>query len=151
MSKRNISYTQQDEPAFLKRFKEKIGYKEGPDINAKRCVGPPEDGDSDGEERDDEQPVIVVLKKGDLDADEVARLGGDSSKDTSAGNDEAAGGRIMFKKPKKTTTESNSELKKSSSSKSKETDHSSHSKRNKTKTLKNTNLLSFTEDEECDD
>jgi len=35
MSKRNISYTQQDEPAFLKRFKEKIGYKEGPDINAK--------------------------------------------------------------------------------------------------------------------
>ena len=61
----------------------------GPQVTScsalQRCVGPPEDGDSDGEERDDEQPVIVVLKKGDLDADEVARLGGDSSKDTSAG------------------------------------------------------------------
>ena len=48
-------------------------------------MGPPEDGDSDGEERDEDKPVIVVLKKGDLDADEVARLGGDSSKDQSAG------------------------------------------------------------------
>ena len=35
MSKRNIAYTQQDEPAFLKRFKEKIGYKEAPGIDAK--------------------------------------------------------------------------------------------------------------------
>ena len=50
-----------------------------------RCMGPPEDGDSDEEERDEDKPVIVVLKKGDLDADEVARLGGDSSKDQSAG------------------------------------------------------------------
>ncbi|KAI0217883.1 hypothetical protein LSAT2_030344 [Lamellibrachia satsuma] len=150
MSKRNISYTQQDEPAFLKRFKEKIGYKEGPDINAKRYVGPPDDSGSDGEERDDEKPVIVVLRKGDLDADEVAQIEGVGNKEQSAGTNEEAGGRIIFKKPKKTTSESNSELKTSSSLKSNSKDHTSDSK-NKTKTLTNTKLLSFTEEEDCDD
>ena len=35
MSKRNISYVQQDEPSFLKKFKEHIGYKEGPTVETK--------------------------------------------------------------------------------------------------------------------
>jgi len=32
---RNVQYTVQDEPAFIKRFKEKAGYKDEPGIEAK--------------------------------------------------------------------------------------------------------------------
>ena len=36
MSKRNaIKYVQNEEPAFIRQFKEKIGYKEGPDVDTK--------------------------------------------------------------------------------------------------------------------
>ena len=68
-----------------------------------------------------------------------------------AGEDGEAGGRILFKKPKKTTTESKTELEASSQPKSIEKDNSSDKKKSNRKALKNTNLLSFTEDEEeCD-
>jgi hypothetical protein len=36
MSKKNaISYVKNEPPAFIQKFKEKIGYKEEPDVNAK--------------------------------------------------------------------------------------------------------------------
>lgn len=35
MSRRNISCIAQDEPSFIKRFKQSSGFKEGPDINTK--------------------------------------------------------------------------------------------------------------------
>ena len=35
MSKRNISYVAHEEPDFIKKFKQKVGYKEGPGIDAK--------------------------------------------------------------------------------------------------------------------
>ena len=35
MPKRNITYVKQEEPAFLKQFKERVGYKEGPDVETK--------------------------------------------------------------------------------------------------------------------
>jgi hypothetical protein len=36
MSKRSgVSYIQQDEPTFLKQFKQRIGYKEGPNVDTK--------------------------------------------------------------------------------------------------------------------
>ena len=38
MSKRNISAIKQETPAFLKRFKQQIGYKEGPNINDKVII-----------------------------------------------------------------------------------------------------------------
>ena len=34
-SGRNVTYSVQEEPAFIKRFKEKIGYKEDPGIDEK--------------------------------------------------------------------------------------------------------------------
>jgi len=34
-SSRNVTYAVQEEPAFIKRFKEKIGYKEDPGIDEK--------------------------------------------------------------------------------------------------------------------
>lgn len=35
MSKRNIAYIKPDEPAFLKRLKQSIGYKEGTTVETK--------------------------------------------------------------------------------------------------------------------
>ena len=35
MSKRNISYVSHEEPDFIKMFKQKVGYKEGPTIDSK--------------------------------------------------------------------------------------------------------------------
>ena len=35
MAKRNVSYIQQDEPAFIKKFKQKTGFKEGPKVEDK--------------------------------------------------------------------------------------------------------------------
>ncbi|KAG7202337.1 hypothetical protein KM043_018666 [Ampulex compressa] len=57
------------EPKFLRELKEKAGYKEGPTVDTKR-EALPEDSD---DERDTavEQPVVVVLKPGDLTAEEA--------------------------------------------------------------------------------
>lgn len=35
---RNIAYTKQDEPAFIRQFKERVGYKEEPGIEEKVFV-----------------------------------------------------------------------------------------------------------------
>jgi hypothetical protein len=36
---RNIKYTAQEDPSFIKQFKERIGYKEDPKLEAKVCSG----------------------------------------------------------------------------------------------------------------
>nr|XP_016934327.1 uncharacterized protein KIAA1143 homolog isoform X1 [Drosophila suzukii] len=77
MSKRNnISYVKPQEPSFLRKLKEEIGYKEGPSIETKRQRLETEQEDYDsGEdsrpEREDELPQVVVLKPGDLSAEEA--------------------------------------------------------------------------------
>eukprot|EP00070_Physeter_catodon_P024798 XP_023987996.1 uncharacterized protein KIAA1143 homolog [Physeter catodon] len=75
MSKRNqVSYVRPAEPAFLARFKERIGYEEGPTVETKRIQLqlPGEDGDHS--DKEDEQPQVVVLKKGDLSVEEVMKI-----------------------------------------------------------------------------
>ncbi|XP_030372132.1 uncharacterized protein KIAA1143 homolog [Scaptodrosophila lebanonensis] len=77
MSKRNnITYVKPQEPSFLAKLKAEIGFKEGPTVDTKRQRLDQDAHDSDsGEERperDDEQPQIVVLRSGDLTAEEVA-------------------------------------------------------------------------------
>ncbi|XP_020713849.1 uncharacterized protein KIAA1143 homolog [Ceratitis capitata] len=72
--KRNISYVKPQDPSFLAKLKSQIGYKEGPTIEAKRQRVDFEDNSSDSEgrpDREEEKPQIVVLQKGDLNAEEV--------------------------------------------------------------------------------
>ncbi|XP_055909594.1 uncharacterized protein KIAA1143 homolog [Eupeodes corollae] len=83
MSKRNISYIKPQDPSFLQKLKAQIGYKEGPDVNSKRQKledldrnsedeGDYKEGEREGDyERDDEKPQIVVIKSGDLTAEEA--------------------------------------------------------------------------------
>ncbi|XP_024082231.1 uncharacterized protein KIAA1143 homolog [Cimex lectularius] len=69
MSKRNVSYIKPQEPAFLARLKQQVGYKEGPNVDTKREKLPEYSSDeSDGEDL----PQVVVLNPGDLTAEEAA-------------------------------------------------------------------------------
>lgn len=35
MSKRNVAFTRPEDPNFLKRLKEQIGYRDGPNVDTK--------------------------------------------------------------------------------------------------------------------
>ncbi|XP_017712441.1 PREDICTED: uncharacterized protein KIAA1143 [Rhinopithecus bieti] len=75
MSKRNqVSYVGPAEPAFLARFKERVGYREGPTIESKRIQPQPPDEDGNHSDKEDEQPQVVVLKRGDLSVEEVMKI-----------------------------------------------------------------------------
>lgn len=72
-----MKYVQQNEPSFLKKFKERVGYKEQATISDK--FSDEEDhlkdqSDENERENESEGPVIVVLKPGDLTAEEVAKF-----------------------------------------------------------------------------
>ena len=76
-SRRNVKYIEQDEPSFLKKFKERVAYKEPTNINDKfseETDSSKDESNQNEREIEDEQPVIVVLKQGDLSAEEVAKL-----------------------------------------------------------------------------
>uniref|UniRef100_A0A182IQK2 DUF4604 domain-containing protein n=1 Tax=Anopheles atroparvus TaxID=41427 RepID=A0A182IQK2_ANOAO len=78
MSKRNVAFIKPEEPSFLKKMKEQIGYKEGPSIDDKReAIENYED--SDDEEKEDEKPQVVVIKEGDLTEEEAAKAFKDES------------------------------------------------------------------------
>ncbi|KAF7247686.1 hypothetical protein EYD10_06343 [Varanus komodoensis] len=154
MSKRNqVSYVKPAEPAFLSRFKERIGYREGPTVDTKReqLPAPGDDDDDDRSDKEDEQPEVVVLKKGDLTAEEVMKIKKEikeSSKDTDA---DPGDGKIVFRKPsKRLSDEKYSGLTATSSKKKKETKRNSPASQNTTKQVKNSSLLSFDEEESDD-
>ncbi|XP_032934001.1 uncharacterized protein KIAA1143 homolog isoform X3 [Catharus ustulatus] len=127
MSKRNqVSYVRPAEPAFLSRFKRRVGYREGPTVDTKREQLPLVDDDSDnGSDKEDEQPQVVTLKKGDLTAEEAMKIKQQikealKSKESvnmksscpfmAYGNKqddepEPADGKIVFRKPAKRSSE----------------------------------------------
>ncbi|KAJ7322597.1 hypothetical protein JRQ81_018884 [Phrynocephalus forsythii] len=151
MSKRNqVSYVRPAEPAFLSRFKERVGYREGPTVDTKREILPAPEDDIDGSDKEDEQPQVVVLKRGDLTAEEVMKIKKEI-KETSKTTDLDPGeGKIVFRKPpKRSSEEKYSGLTATSSKKKKET-KMSPTPQNTTKQVKNCSLLSFDE-EETDD
>lgn len=93
--KNRITFTKPEEPAFIQRMKAKIGYKEGPTVDTKvwfvNCVlcipelihkmtfqreqlASADDPDDGRVEPDDEKPTVVVVKDGDLTAEEAEEL-----------------------------------------------------------------------------
>ncbi|XP_034260084.1 uncharacterized protein KIAA1143 homolog isoform X6 [Pantherophis guttatus] len=104
MSKKSqVSYVKPAEPAFLSRFKERIGYREGPTVDTKREQLPASEDDS-GSDKEDEQPRVIVLKKGDLTAEEVATIK-EELKEVPEADPEV--GKIIFRKPPKRSAEEN--------------------------------------------
>lgn len=70
MSKRNqVQFSRPEDPKFLRLIKEQIGYKNEPSVDTKRQKLNQEFDDSS--DSDDEQPQIVIVKSGDLSAEQV--------------------------------------------------------------------------------
>ena len=70
--KNKLEFIKQDTPKFLRDFKAKVGYKEGPTVDTKKQKIPTkkDDDDDDDGEREDEKPTICVLREGDLTEEE---------------------------------------------------------------------------------
>ncbi|XP_003224001.2 uncharacterized protein KIAA1143 homolog isoform X2 [Anolis carolinensis] len=152
MSKKNqVSYVKPAEPAFLSRFKERVGFREGPTVETKREQLPAPDDDDDASDKEDEQPQVIVLKKGDLTAEEVMKIKNEMKEVSKTTDPEPEDGKIVFRKPSKRLSEEKySGLTATSSKKKKETKRISPASQNTSKQVKNSSLLSFDE-EETDD
>ncbi|XP_070494480.1 uncharacterized protein KIAA1143 [Chironomus tepperi] len=143
MSKRNVAFIKPEEPAFLKRMKQQIGYQEPDTVEAKR--GPIQnvgssDEDEDYEERDDEKPQVVQLKKGDLTEQEAQRIAKEEAEKPADLNQ-----RVIFKsKKKKDEIKDPADEDKSSGKSTGKSDKKSKKDRHKEKPAKN--LLSFDDD-----
>ncbi|KAM6968348.1 uncharacterized protein KIAA1143 homolog [Aplochiton taeniatus] len=159
--KSNVQWVKPTEPSFLKKFKNDVGFKEGPTVDTKRQEMPTLDDDS-GSDKEDELPQIVVLKKGDLSADEVKNIKG-STHGAEKGDEPPADGKIVFKKPAKRSssekfqgiTASSSKKKKSEGrekeDESEKGDDEKKDEKSGKKVKKNNSLLSFGGDEEEED
>nr|XP_002128812.1 uncharacterized protein KIAA1143 homolog [Ciona intestinalis] len=144
MSKK-FQFIKQEQPKFITQFKKKAGLIKEPEIDDKNRPSAELD---DRDDNDDEQPVIVVLKDGDLNKKEYEK-----EKDTGT-----VGGKIVFKQP---ATKRSAEEKGLSASSKKMKANSNPDKKDeqtdkKTKTKKGTKsktapVLSFNEEEEDDD
>uniref|UniRef100_A0A069DNR6 DUF4604 domain-containing protein n=1 Tax=Panstrongylus megistus TaxID=65343 RepID=A0A069DNR6_9HEMI len=98
MSKKNVSYIKPQEPAFLARLKKQVGYEEGPTVDTKREQLPVCSSDeSDGED----QPQVVVIKPGDLTAEEAEKAKKELEETPADLNR-----RVIFKKPEKKVEDS---------------------------------------------
>ncbi|XP_063054790.1 uncharacterized protein KIAA1143 homolog [Engraulis encrasicolus] len=154
-SKRNVSWIKPAEPSFLKKFKSDVGYKEGPTVDTKRQEMPQFDDDSGDSDHEDEMPQIVVLKKGDLSAEEVHQLKKD--KDPTKDDKPPSDGKIVFKKPEKRSSSdkyqgisaSSSKKKKKHEEKEKEEEEEEGKGESKSgMKVKNKSLLSFGGDDD---
>ncbi|KAM8801481.1 LOW QUALITY PROTEIN: uncharacterized protein KIAA1143 homolog [Rhynchonycteris naso] len=151
MSKRNqVSYVRPAEPSFPARLKERVGYREGPTIETKKIQPQLPDEDGDHRDKEDEQPKVVVLKKGDLSAEEVMKIKAEIK--AAREDEEPADGRILYRKPvKRSPDEKYSGL--TASSKKKKTNEDEINKqdsvkKNSQKQIKNSSLLSFDSEDE---
>ncbi|XP_068217064.1 uncharacterized protein KIAA1143 [Palaemon carinicauda] len=149
----NVMYTKPEEPAFLKRFKERVGYKEDNGLSDKFAAMPPAT-DDDTEDKDDELPQIVSLRPGDLTQEEYERLRDEGKlddllgersegKDSKSKDEETPpDGKIVFRKPaKRTIDEEGKDGKKLKSDEKSE-------KKSKKKNKQKIKLLSFNEEDE---
>ncbi|KAM4633270.1 uncharacterized protein KIAA1143 homolog [Polymixia lowei] len=148
--KSDVSWVKPSEPSFLKKFKSDVGYKEGPNVDTKRQLMPTLDDDS-GSDREDELPQVVVLKKGDLSAEEVKKIKDETCDDTEKNDEPPADGKIVFKKPAKRSSSDKFQGITASSSKKKKSDEGVKEEKKEErsgKKVKNNSLLSFGGDEE---
>ncbi|KAK2844097.1 hypothetical protein Q5P01_010756 [Channa striata] len=148
-----VSWVKPAEPSFLKKFKTDVGYKEGPNVDTKRQVMPVLEDDS-GSDREDELPQVVVLKSGDLTAEEVKKIKGEIQTGDEKDDGPPPDGKILFKKPAKRSSADKFQGIIASSSKKKKSDGAEKEERQEAKSgkkVKNNSLLSFGGDEEEDE
>ncbi|NP_001088167.1 uncharacterized protein KIAA1143 homolog isoform X2 [Xenopus laevis] len=153
MSKRNnVSYVKPAEPSFISKFKKDVCYKEGPTVDTKRQELPILSEDSDGSDKEDEQPQVVVLRKGDLSEEDVMKIKQQIKENTKDEEAAPSDGKILFKKPvKRLSGDTTSGVNACSTKKKKQEDtKESSGTKSSQKQVKNSSLLSF-DDEDYDD
>ncbi|KAK7066145.1 hypothetical protein SK128_028486 [Halocaridina rubra] len=113
----NVMYSRPEEPSFLKKFKERVGYKEDGGLSAK-FKHLEEPIVEEYVENDDELPQVVCLKPGDISQEEYDKLrteeniadasseklvvqGPQLEEEVPDPND----GKILFRKPAKRSSE----------------------------------------------
>ncbi|KAI4810787.1 hypothetical protein KUCAC02_013717 [Chaenocephalus aceratus] len=153
-----VTWVKPAEPSFLKKFKKDVGYKEGPSVETKLQTMPVLDDDDSGSDREDELPQVVVLKGGDLSAEDVKKIKDELRPAGEKDDDAAPDGKILFKKPaKRSSSDKFQGIKASSSKKKKKSDEEEEEevegeevkKEVKSgKKVKNNSLLSFGGEEE---
>ena len=145
--KNKLEYVKQQEPKFLREFKSRTNFKEGPTIETKKLKTEVKstEKDVDEEDREDEKPVVCVLKDGDLTEEEYEQYRkSDREQD---GNDALLSeGKIVFKKPTKRTNEDS--FKDSSASSRKKVKEKETKTSKKSRKLDSKNLLSFGDEED---
>ncbi|XP_069769580.1 uncharacterized protein KIAA1143 homolog [Narcine bancroftii] len=150
--KNNISYVRPAEPAFIRRFKQDVGYTQGPTVETKKAQLAPIDSDSGPSDAEDEQPQVVVLRQGDLTAEEAAKIKLIAENSEKSEKLQPKDGKIMFRKPSKRSSEDKVTGVFTTSNKKKKEDHRERvefkSSENKAKQIKNSSLLSFGDDDE---
>ncbi|KAJ1523522.1 hypothetical protein ONE63_001373 [Megalurothrips usitatus] len=139
--KRDISYLKPEEPAFISRMKAQAGYKEGPTVDTKRESLAYDESDSD--DHDEEQPQVVVVKEGDLTAEEASEAKREKEEGPADLNQ-----RVVFRKPDKSkkadvSSADSSEPSNIDSTESKRSKVEGSKKQSQTKSV-----LSFAEDED---
>ncbi|XP_028986333.1 uncharacterized protein KIAA1143 homolog [Betta splendens] len=154
-----VSWVKPSEPSFLKKFKNDVGYKEGPTVDTKRQTMPSLDDDDSGSDREDELPQVVVLKSGDLTAEEVKKIKGEADGDAEKDDEPPPDGKILFKKPAKRSssdkfqgiTASSSKKKKSNKAAAAEEEEEGRTEVKSGRKVKNNSLLSFGGEEDEDE
>ncbi|XP_049859892.1 uncharacterized protein KIAA1143 homolog [Schistocerca gregaria] len=102
MSKRNtVSYVKPQEPAFLTRLKQEAGFVPKDTVETKK-VTLPSCTDDDLDDKDDEQPVVVVLKPGDISAEEAEQIKAEQLQKASEAPADLSQ-RVVFRAPSKST------------------------------------------------
>ncbi|XP_066539847.1 uncharacterized protein KIAA1143 homolog [Hoplias malabaricus] len=145
--KGNVSWVKPSEPSFLRKFKNDVGYKEGPTVETKKQQMPTGDEDSGESDKEDEMPQIVVLNKGDLSAEEVKNIKQDT-KDSQKDEEASADGKIIFKKPVKRSSDKFEGITASSSKKNKIENKETKKETKSGVKVKNRSLLSFGGDDD---
>lgn len=152
--KRNVKFNKPEDPSFLKAFKSKVGYKEPDSIEAKfKQPDVDESKLDDREDREDEQPTVVVLKPGDLTQEEYKEV---KDKLIDQKSEASPDSKILFNKSgskRRKSSEDASGGITASTKKIKENNNNSGQRQLKdnAKGIKNSSLLSFQDDEEEDD
>ncbi|CAD5125029.1 DgyrCDS13269 [Dimorphilus gyrociliatus] len=141
--KQRVTYIDRGEPAFIAEMKRKAGlnYQE-PTIESKNIEENHEPDSDDDEETGDLAPSVVVLKRGDLGEEEFKKLRDEEKAKKDA--EKVADGKMTYRNATKRSSE---KTEKEENAKRKKEEKSV---KNDAKAHKNTNLLSFGDDEEED-
>ena len=145
--KHKLEYVKQQEPKFLRDFKARTNFKEGPTVDTKRRKIDEKlaASDDDGHEKEDEKPTICVINDGDLTEEDYEKYV-KNRKEIKDNEPLSPDSKIMFKKPVEKTSEDSLKTSKASSKEKKKGKQEKSTK--KAKKVDNKSLLSFDEEED---